>query len=165
MFYQLIQIGSLIPGFFPGILGGKDTSMGIAGLFFGASGAMTIGLGVYLWAMPNLHEVRVDMTEAQQVFGAIGRATITKLFCLSNNGAQSSNTDNNNIKGRTSDDGTPTTVSTGIEKTEYKCWLDCVSVKNGGRYPERVIRDAHQVVSHSERSDTKRSDFDLRNSH
>ena len=46
MFYQLIQLGSLIPGFFPGILGGDETSMGIAGLFFGAAGAMTIGLGV-----------------------------------------------------------------------------------------------------------------------
>ena len=46
MFYQLIQIGSIIPGFFPGVLGGLDTSTGIAGLFFGAAGAMTIGLGI-----------------------------------------------------------------------------------------------------------------------
>ena len=164
MFYQLIQIGSLIPGFFPGILGGNDTSMGIAGLFFGAAGAMTIGLGVYLWSMPNLHEVRVDMTEAQQVFGAIGHATITTLFCLGSSETRSSDIENSNNKDNTSDDCTPTTVSTGIEKTEYKCWLDCVSVKNGGRYSEKVIRDAHQVVSHCERSNAKRHDFDLRHS-
>ena len=105
--------------------------------------------------MPKLHENPVDMTEAQKVFGAIGRATVTKVFCLSPKSKDMSvmGPSGTDIKDTSSEDGS-NVVSTGLSKQEYTCWLDCVSVKNGGIYTEKVIRDAHQVCQTYERIST-----------
>lgn len=145
-FFQCIQVGGLVASFFVGPMqivsdngaeAGNPT-LGYTVFYFVACGFMLVAATVYMIGFRSLWSKPTERDDVLKIFACIFEGAFHKVTC-----GAFLNTD----KAATAE---VVSTSNKIEEEDdfenQTCWLDIVSVKNGGRYQPRIVRDAWQLT-------------------